>query len=113
MIANVGSQKIEEREKKHEKSRSAKKEHEKSRSAGAQKRERKSAKFKAQKRARKHQREELRQRARKRKREALKIARAQLWIFQWYGGVHSQLICTNSILGSSTCHQASQQGNNY
>jgi hypothetical protein len=30
-----------------------------------------------------------------------------------YGGVHSQLICTSITLGSSTCHQASQQGNTY
>jgi hypothetical protein len=29
-----------------------------------------------------------------------------------YGGVHSLLICTSSILGS-TCHQASQQENTY
>jgi hypothetical protein len=39
MIANVRAQKIEEREKKREKSRSVKKEREKSRSAGARKRE--------------------------------------------------------------------------
>ncbi len=30
-----------------------------------------------------------------------------------YGGVHSLLICTSCILGSSTCHQASQQDNIY
>ncbi len=30
-----------------------------------------------------------------------------------YGGAHSQLICTSMTLGSSTCHQASQQGNTY
>ncbi len=30
-----------------------------------------------------------------------------------YGGVHSQLICTSSPLGSPTCHQASQQENTY
>jgi hypothetical protein len=30
-----------------------------------------------------------------------------------YGGIHSQLICTTSTLGSSTCHQASQQDNTY
>ncbi len=30
-----------------------------------------------------------------------------------YGGVHSLLICTSSILGSSTCHQASQKDNTY
>ncbi len=30
-----------------------------------------------------------------------------------YGGVHSLLICTSSILGSPTCHQASQQENTY
>jgi hypothetical protein len=30
-----------------------------------------------------------------------------------YGGVHSLLICTSSPLGSSTCHQASQQENTY
>jgi hypothetical protein len=30
-----------------------------------------------------------------------------------YAGVHSQLICTSITLGSSTCHQASQQENTY
>jgi hypothetical protein len=30
-----------------------------------------------------------------------------------YGGVHSLLICTSSILGSPTCHWASQQENTY
>jgi hypothetical protein len=30
-----------------------------------------------------------------------------------YAGVHSLLICTSSTLGSSTCHQASQQDNTY
>jgi hypothetical protein len=30
-----------------------------------------------------------------------------------YGGVHSLLICTSRPLGSSTCHQASQQENTY
>jgi hypothetical protein len=30
-----------------------------------------------------------------------------------YGGVHSLLICTSSILGSPTCHRASQQENTY
>jgi hypothetical protein len=30
-----------------------------------------------------------------------------------YGGVHSPLICTSSILGSPTCHRASQQENTY
>ncbi len=30
-----------------------------------------------------------------------------------YGGVHSLLICISITLGSSTCHQASQQGNTY
>jgi hypothetical protein len=30
-----------------------------------------------------------------------------------YGGVHSQLICTSSILGSPTCHWACQQENTY
>jgi hypothetical protein len=30
-----------------------------------------------------------------------------------YDGVHSLLICTSSILGSPTCHQASQQDNTY
>jgi hypothetical protein len=30
-----------------------------------------------------------------------------------YGGVHSLLLCTSSPLGSSTCHQASQQGKTY
>jgi hypothetical protein len=30
-----------------------------------------------------------------------------------YGRVRSQLISTSMTLGSSTCHQASQQGNTY
>jgi hypothetical protein len=30
-----------------------------------------------------------------------------------YGGVHSLLICISSILGSPTCHRASQQENTY
>jgi hypothetical protein len=30
-----------------------------------------------------------------------------------YGGVHSLLVCTSSILGSPTCHQASKQENTY
>jgi hypothetical protein len=30
-----------------------------------------------------------------------------------YGGVHSLLICTIGILGSPTCHRASQQENTY
>ncbi len=30
-----------------------------------------------------------------------------------YDGVHSLLICTSITLGSSTCHQASQQENTY
>jgi hypothetical protein len=30
-----------------------------------------------------------------------------------YGGVHSLLLCTSSILGTPTCHQASQQDNTY
>ncbi len=30
-----------------------------------------------------------------------------------YGGVHSLLLCSSIALGSSTCHQASQQGNTY
>jgi hypothetical protein len=31
----------------------------------------------------------------------------------WYGGVHSLLICISGILGSPTCHQASQRDNTY
>jgi hypothetical protein len=30
-----------------------------------------------------------------------------------YSGVHSLLLCTSITLGSSTCHQASQQENAY